>query len=749
MTRAIALALIVGVAYGAAPSGGYLKLDSGLTDYQVFQRDENGCAAITFAGTVGDKVTGRVTARLVAQHTGAPVSDWGQVGTCRRGHVEGTLLGVPTGGPYVVELRVVDAGGKVVAERQVRHVLVGDLWVLAGQSNMEGVGDLRQAEEPSVLVNSYGMDERWGIAAEPLHWLLDSPDPVHQGGRSPEELARARLAAKRTRQTGAGLALPFAKELVARTGVPIGLVPCAHGGTSMEQWDPAKRDLGGASLYGSMYRRFKAVGGKVRGVLWYQGESDANQTAAQVFRERFLNFVAAVRRDFGDPHLPFYYVQLGRYVTANENHYWNVIREQQRLCAAELDRAGMVASIDLPLDDPIHISTAGHKRLGRRLALLVLRDLFGHHEIQPGPQLADISIVPFRYPCYRLAFAGVNGRLCTPVPPAGFSIRTAQGEDLRLIYKVEVSAQEPYIDLYLRQAPPPEAYLWYGWGLDPHCTITDELDMALPAFGPIEVNRVAVETFVKRAEASPTDPSLAGMLPQVVSLAGSDTPRLLPLVRAVVQASPQDAQKMRQPFLFGLGDLSAWDSYLSEARSASLARRKELARAWATSAHFPALSCRFVTRWRVAGPFDNRDDTGLDRPFGPENAGLRRASYEDGLGGAVAWQRAQTSREGFLDLTACFEVKENAVAYALAEVDAEREGEALLLLGSDDGVAVWVNNELVHKEHVHRAAAPAQDLVVVRLRPGVNTILVKVEQVGGDWGLHLQLVDPWSLLHYE
>lgn len=752
MTRiapCLMIAVLVAAVGTASLAAGELTIRSGLADYQVFQRDADGNASVAFTGALANGATGRVESMVIAQRTGATLREWEEVGASRRGRVEGAIRSLPTGGPYTILLRVVAPSGKVIADAQLRHVLVGDLWILAGQSNMEGIGDLREAEDPSIFVNCYGFDEKWTIAADPLHWLLDSPDPVHHGGRSPSELAKARAAAKRDPQTGGGLGLPFAKELVACTGVPIGLVPCAHGGTSMEQWDPAKRDQGGASLYGSMYRRFKAVGGKVRGVLWYQGEADANQTAVRLFRERFLAFVASVRRDFGDPDLPFYYVQLGRYVTANENPYWNAVREEQRLCAAQLAHAGMVASIDLPLDDPIHISTAGHKRLGRRLALLVLRELFGYRDIQPGPQLADISIVPFRHPCYRLHFAGANGRLCRSTAPAGFSIRNSEGEDLRLIYKMEASSTEPSIDLYLRQAPPPDAYLWYGWGLDPICTVTDELDMALPAFGPVDLSQVALETFLKRAEASPADPSLPAMLPQVVSLARNGQPRILPLVRAVVEASSPDLQLVRQPFLFALGDLSAWNLYLAEARSASLARRKELARTWASSAHFPALSCRFISMWKVVGPFDNSDDAGFDRPFGPEKSGPECSSYEDGLGGNVVWQPAEANREGFLDLTSCFPVKENAVAYAFAEVEAAEEMESLLLLGSDDGVALWVNGELVHREHIHRAAAPAQDLCVVRLRRGVNTVLAKVEQAGGDWGLYLQLVDTRGALRCE
>ena len=106
-----------------------------------------------------------------------------------------------------------------------------------------------------------------------LHWLVDSPDPVHSG--DPKARAAASAQAHKTRHKGAGLGLPFAVALVESTGVPVGLVACAHGGTSMEQWNPAKKEQGGKSLYGSMLRQVKLAGGKVKGVLWYQGESDA------------------------------------------------------------------------------------------------------------------------------------------------------------------------------------------------------------------------------------------------------------------------------------------------------------------------------------------------------------------------------------------------------------------------------------------------------------------------------------------
>jgi hypothetical protein len=74
---------------------------------------------------------------------------------------DGTAQGLPMGGPYTVE--------------GAQNVYVGDLWVLAGQSNMEGVGDLTDVETPSPFVHSYQSREEWAIAEEPLHWLGESP----------------------------------------------------------------------------------------------------------------------------------------------------------------------------------------------------------------------------------------------------------------------------------------------------------------------------------------------------------------------------------------------------------------------------------------------------------------------------------------------------------------------------------------------------------------------------------------------
>ena len=95
------------------------------------------------------------------------------------------------------------AGQTVVVNAMAGPVFVGDLWVLAGQSNMEGVGDLVDVTPPHPQIMLLGMDGKWGQAEEPLHWLVDSPDPVHSGDT--ETRAERSALTHKNRNKGDGL----------------------------------------------------------------------------------------------------------------------------------------------------------------------------------------------------------------------------------------------------------------------------------------------------------------------------------------------------------------------------------------------------------------------------------------------------------------------------------------------------------------------------------------------------------------
>ena len=386
-------------------------------------------------------------------------------GTARVTLDSGETLALPAGGPH-------EAGG-------AKNILAGDLWVLAGQSNMEGVGDLDDVEPPHPLVHSFQSRESWAPAEEPLHWLGESPRPVHHiisgqpvpAAIPPRDPARAK---------GAGLGLTFAKAMVDRTGVPVGLIPAAHGGTSMQQWDPARKGQGGHSLYGATLERVKAIGGRVAGILWYQGESDANPADAALYQARMTALVQSFRADLNSPDLPFLFVQLGPFITDPDPGLvagWNQVREFQRLLLGTLPNVGMVSAIDCGLDDGIHIDTAGLKTLGRRLAAVASG--------RPTPALRSAAFEP-EHGRLRVSFDHVQGALQSEGRPNGFTLRDSSGTELPLIYKTVLDGPDALLKI-TDPALLPGASLWYGYGLAPYCNLTDAAGAAVPAFGPVRV----------------------------------------------------------------------------------------------------------------------------------------------------------------------------------------------------------------------------------------------------------------------
>ncbi len=169
---------------------------------------------------------------------------------------------------------------------------------------------------------------------------------------------------------------------------------------------------------------------------------------------------------------------------------WNQLQDLQRRLAEEIPNTAVVASVDLELDDLIHIGTQGLKRLGRRLANIALRELFGRSDIQRGPRLLEARLDNAEGTRIRVRFADVNGSLTAPGRVSGFSIRTAQHHPYRIIYKMEVDKVSPTdVLLHLTEPCPQNAFLWYGFGIDPYCNLTDEADMAVPVFTAVPIER--------------------------------------------------------------------------------------------------------------------------------------------------------------------------------------------------------------------------------------------------------------------
>lgn len=463
----------------AALSAQTLQVTSGAADYQVFQRGPGNSATLELAGAVTGAAGKAVEARLVAAGRTVTGFDWKAAGQVNGASWAARIAGVPTGGPYRLDLRVAGAAGVT----SVANLLVGDLWLLAGQSNMEGVGNLESLPLPSALVNSLDMTDTWLSASDPLHRLPDSNNRVNwrrnaQG--QPEKLEGEALAQFiANRRKGAGVGLPFALEMVRRTGVPVGLIPCAHGGTSMAQWDPALKDKGGDSLYGGMVRRFALAGGRIKGVLWYQGESDANPTAGPIFEEKFRSLIQAVRKDFAQPDLPFLYVQIGRHASSAGAEHWNLVQNAQLKVEGQLPNALMTGCADCELDDGIHVGTDDFRLLARRLANLAT----GAVKRGPRPvsaKRAGSTIL--------VEFAEVNGRLVHEGRLTGFTLHAPDGTLFPAIYRQRVSAENPnVVELLFGGRLPEGVRLQHGAGRDPYLNLRDEAGMPAPVFGPMPV----------------------------------------------------------------------------------------------------------------------------------------------------------------------------------------------------------------------------------------------------------------------
>ena len=390
------------------------------------------------------------------------------------------LSGIPAGGPYELTIDGQNYG----------DIYVGDVWILGGQSNMEGVGWLTPEDESFAgdpEVRALYMDDAWGTARHPLHDLGIAVDSVHAAlGAGPRPMFNS-----------VGPGLEFALRMKALTGVPQGVLCCAHGGTSMEQWSPSKKHLGGGgSLYGAMLRRFDDNGKNVRGMFWYQGCSDAGLPMCDLFVDRMVEFVAECRKDFGE-QLPFVQVQIGRrwIDLADKNSpmpdCWTAVREHQRKMQTIIPNLLTVSAIDKPLDDLIHLSSPAQKKLGADAAeamyyLLYKTDANG---CLPPPAFAGYEIT--RCPKTGLAnvelrYDNLHGGLVSGSRPAGFMITQAEGEPYaQYIFDTQLQQNK----IYLRTMVTPEALagcrLYYAYGIDPYCNITDMAHRAIPAMGPV------------------------------------------------------------------------------------------------------------------------------------------------------------------------------------------------------------------------------------------------------------------------
>ncbi len=220
-------------------------------DYQVFQRYSRLRGQASLKGQVRvpcDKLEVRVTGTPLE---GKLPGKWEEVPLDGPARTFDMTLPLPAGGWYKLELRALK-GQKTVAENVVDHVGIGEVFVIAGQSNSTNCGEERQKQQSGKVATFGGSGWR----------LADDPQPgVHD-------------------RTGGGSPWPaFGDALVAKLRVPVGIASTGHSGSSVRQWQP------GGEYFKWMMTRIKQLGtGGFRAVLWHQGESDVGLTADEYAR---------------------------------------------------------------------------------------------------------------------------------------------------------------------------------------------------------------------------------------------------------------------------------------------------------------------------------------------------------------------------------------------------------------------------------------------------------------------------------
>ncbi|MBK8978587.1 MAG: sialate O-acetylesterase [Planctomycetes bacterium] len=403
------------------------------------------------------------------------------------------------------------SGAEVV---ELADVVVGDVWICAGQSNMEfpidrdlhGEEVLSRAPWPGIRC----YQARYTATGAGGAWDDATVARLDESSFAVGDWSRCSVASLRTMSA---VGFYCGRALHEQLGVPIGLIDLAAGGSPTEAWiprdalraEPATRsmvepgnwlenpelgdwcrerakqnlaralergldipgdDLGPNHAFkpGFLWRTAiePATRLRVRGVLWYQGESNAESPRRVVQHgSLFPLLVASWRRGFGEPELPFLFVQL----PAMGRPDWPAFREQQRLLAAELVHVGMAVTIDV--GHPTDVHPPDKRPVGERLAALAMSLAYGAPTPATGPRIVDAQRVGNTIV---LRFEATDGGLDTSddAAPLGFAIVDAEGESHPAAARID--GDTVVLDIPGTVTP---ARVAHGWAPVPTCNLVD------------------------------------------------------------------------------------------------------------------------------------------------------------------------------------------------------------------------------------------------------------------------------------
>jgi sialate O-acetylesterase len=420
-------------------------------------------------------------------------------------------------GAWQVTLEPMEAGAPVrlvakgpANEVAVADVLVGEVWVVSGQSNMAsglsqvdgGAAEAQKADHPQIrLLTIPSRGSQTPVWTQPnARWVVCSPQTA------------GRFSA---------VGYIFAQQIHEAVGVPVGIICNAWAGSRAEAWVDrkyfdghenllpmvarydgfakelaeleAKGQLAGADANRARTLRTDVNGDDrpanawngivashasygIRGVLWYQGEG--NTPRGHQYRELFPVLVESWRKEWGQGDFPFYWVNLPGNVNEKPgwpDSEWAELREAQTMTLAKVKNGGQAVAIDLGGDGNLH--PRNKKDVGLRLASIALARDYGMQR-------------PYQSPAYRamkadgskitLSFDSPNGALRTlnGDPIRGFAIA---GEDRKFVWADATINRDGTITVSSDQVPNPVA-VRYGWADNPVLNVYDNARLPLTPF---------------------------------------------------------------------------------------------------------------------------------------------------------------------------------------------------------------------------------------------------------------------------
>lgn len=365
----------------------------------------------------GLRLSSEIQSNMVIQQ-GKPFKIWGLSTdksriTIQSSWHETITVDVSSDGKFSTEIPVpyIEAGDFTKQTIQINdkiftNILIGDVWLCGGQSNMEMTMQPALPWHEGVI----NFKEEIKAANFPNIRFL-----YVQRNYEPSDYCEGKWKeiSSNTAHEMSGVGYFFARKIYQTLNIPIGIVVSAHGGASCQTFVPEK-DLFNdpflrkhyydamlnknnprfepSVLYRSMINPLKRI--SLRGILWYQGESNVNDGEKYIPLKKAL--ITAWRREFNQPELPFYFVQLAPFNYGTKNNVFQpfkgksgFFRVAQEQVTHQVENTAMAVTIDNPEIDTIHPSNK--QDVGYRLALIALNRTYNYKDvIHQGPKMKDV-----------------------------------------------------------------------------------------------------------------------------------------------------------------------------------------------------------------------------------------------------------------------------------------------------------------------------------------------------------------------